>query len=154
MKLAFTYPEHHSAGHEWERRDLYEWLTDVFEAPSIPINRGCTTQIKEHVTTEFLNEGWAMEARLNQNANLRVTAMKDDVAFQLQTGNMSRAPYDLLKMQYLCTSGKIKVAAIALPTVQAAKLMGDNIANAERVIRELQLFEKVITVPVLVIAFD
>lgn len=154
MKLAFTYTKHHSAGHEWEQRDLFEWLTDVFEAPGVPIKPGCTTRIKEHVTTEFLNEGWAMDARLDQGVNLRVTAMKDDVAFQLQTGNMSRAPYDLLKMQYLCTSGKIKVAAIALPTVMAAKLMGDNIANAERVIRELELFEKVITVPVLVVAFD
>ena len=154
MKLAFTYTDHHSAGHEWRQRDLFEWLTDVFEAPGVSIKPGCTAQIKEHVTTEFLNEGWAMEAKLDQEVNLRVTAMKDDVAFQLQTGNMSRAPYDLLKMQYLCTSGKIKVAAIALPTVKAAKLMGDNIANAERVIRELQLFEKVITVPVLVVAFD
>ena len=45
-------------------------------------------------------------------------------------------------------------AAIALPSVKAAKLMGDNLANAERVIRELQLFDKVITVPVLVVAFD
>lgn len=154
MKLAFTYKDHHSAGHEWERRELFEWLTDVFEAPAIDIRQGCTAKIKEHVATEFLNEGWAMEAKLDQSANLRVTAIRDDVAFQLQTGNMSRAPYDLLKMQYLCTSGKIKVAAIALPTVKAAKLMGDNIANAERVVRELRLFEKVITVPVLVIAFD
>jgi hypothetical protein len=154
MKLAFTYSDHHAAGHEWEKRDLYEWLTDVFEAPSVPIRQGATGQIKDHVTTEFLNEGWAMNAHLDQEVNLTVTAMKDDVAFQLQTGNMSRAPYDLLKMQYLCTSGKIKVAALALPTVKAAKLMGDNIANAERVIRELQLFEKVITVPVLVVAFD
>lgn len=154
MKLAFTYSDHHSAGHEWERRDLYEWLTDVFEAPGVPIKPGATAQIKEHVATEFLNEGWAMDARLDQEANLRVTAMKDDLAFQLQTGNMSRAPYDLLKMQYLCTSGKIKAAAIALPTVKAAKIMGDNLANAERVIRELRLFEKVITVPVLVVAFE
>lgn len=154
MKLAFTYGDHHSAGHEWERRELDDWLTDIFIAPSIKIMKGCTSKIKEHVAAEFLNEGWAMEAKLDQEANLRVTAMKDDVAFQLQTGNMSRAPYDLLKMQYLCTSGKIKVAAIALPTVKAAKLIGLNIANAERVIRELQLFEKVITVPVLVVAFE
>ena len=154
MKLAFTYPDHHSAGHEWERRDLYEWLTDVFEAPGVTIRPGATTQIKEHVTAEFVNAGWAMNAHLDQEVNLTVTAMKGDVAFQLQTGNMSRAPYDLLKMQYLCTSGKINIAAIALPTVKAAKVMGDNLANAERVIRELQLFEKVITVPVLVVAFD
>ncbi len=153
MKLAFTAGEH-SAAHEWEQRDLFEWITDVFEAPGIAIRKGAQTAIKEHVTTELLNEGWAMDARLDQEANLRVTAMRDDIAFQLQMGNMSRAPYDLLKMQYLCTSGKINLAAIALPTKKAAKVMGDNLANAERIARELKLFSKVITVPVLVIAFD
>ena len=80
--------------------------------------------------------------------------MKDDLAFQLQTGNMSRAPYDLLKLQYLFQSGKIEAAALALPTKEAAKEIGDNIANAERVIKELQLFDRVITVPILVVAFE
>jgi len=80
--------------------------------------------------------------------------MKDDLAFQLQTGNMSRAPYDLLKLQYLFQSQKIEAAALALPTKEAAKIIGDNIANAERVIRELQLFDRVITVPILVVAFE
>ena len=67
---------------------------------------------------------------------------------------MSRAPYDLLKMQYLFQSQRIEAAALALPTKQAAKVFGDNIANAERVINELQLFDRVITVPILVIAFE
>jgi hypothetical protein len=80
--------------------------------------------------------------------------MQDDLAFQLQTGNMSRAPYDLLKLQYLFQSKKIQAAGIALPTREAAKIIGDNIANAERVIKELELFDRVITVPILVVAFE
>jgi len=67
---------------------------------------------------------------------------------------MSRAPYDLLKLQYLFQSNRIEVAAIALPTKDAAKVIGDNIANAERVISELELFSRVITVPILVVAFE
>lgn len=154
MKLAYTYDDHHSAAAEWDRRDLKEWLTDIFEAPAIRIEPRCTPGIREHVEAEFLNDGWALNVDLDQGHRLKVFAQKDDLAFQLQTGNMSRAPYDLLKMQYLFQSQRIEAAALALPTRKAAKLFGDNIANAERVINELQLFDRVITVPILVIAFE
>lgn len=154
MKLAFTYDHHHSAGSEWDRRDLKEWLTDIFEAPAIKIARGCTPEIREHVKTEFLFEGWALKVNLDQSHRISVFAGKDDVAFQLQTGNISRAPYDLLKMQYLFQRKRIEAAALALPTKHAAKIIGGNVANAERVIDELELFDRVITVPMLVVAFE
>lgn len=154
MKLAYTYDDHHSAGVEWDRRELKEWLTDVFEVPALRIAPRCTPNIRSHVETEFLNEGWALNVDLDQNYRLKVFARKDDVAFQLQTGNMSRAFYDLLKIQYLFQSQRIETAALALPTNEAAKAIGDNIANAERVINELQLFDRVITVPILIVAFE
>lgn len=154
MKLAYTYDAHHNAGAEWERRELKEWLTDVFEAPAVKIEPRCTPQIRRHVEGELLNEGWALNVNLDQAHGLSVFAMQDDLAFQLQTGNMSRAPYDLLKLQYLFQSQRIEAAALALPTKEAAKTIGDNIANAERVIKELQLFDRVITVPILVVAFE
>ncbi len=153
MKLNGTY-DHHNAVAEWQRRDLHEWLTDVFEAPSVVIQRGGTQAIREHVESEFANEGWALDVRLDQGHQLAVTAVKADLAFQLQTGNMSRAPYDLLKLQYLFQERKIQAAALALPTQAAAKTIGDNIANAERVFRELKLFDRVITVPISVVAFE
>jgi len=154
MKLEFVYEAHHNGGHEWEKRELREWVTDIFEVPNIEIRRGCTGNIREHVETEFMNEGWALNVNIEQSAKLKVFATKDDLAFQLQTGNMSRAPYDLLKMQYLFQAKKIEAAALALPTKEAAKAMGDNIANADRVIRELELFDRVITVPIMVIGFQ
>lgn len=154
MKLAFTYEDHHNAGAAWERRDLKEWLTDVFEAPAIKIQSRCTADIRAHVENEFINDGWAMDVRIDQELGLTVFALKGDLAFQLQTGNMSRAPYDLLKLQYLFQSQKIEAAALAVPTKDAAQLMGDNIANAERLCRELKLFDRVITVPIVVVAFE
>ena len=154
MKLAFTYDNHHSAGAVWERRELKDWLTDVFEAPAVTIAPRCTPAIRDHVEREFTNEGWALNVKLHQELGLTVFAIKDDLAFQLQTGNMSRAPYDLLKLQYLFQSERIEAAALALPTKAAARAIGDNIANAERVINELELFDRVISVPIIVVAFD
>lgn len=37
MKLAFTYDDHHNAGAEWEKRELKDWLTDVFDLPALKI---------------------------------------------------------------------------------------------------------------------
>ena len=154
MKLAYTYDHHCSASSEWGLRDLKKWLTVVFEAPAVKIARRCTPSIRKHVETAFLFDGWALKVNLDQSHRLTVFAGKDDVAFQLQTGNMSRAPYDLLKMQYLFQSQRIAAAALALPTKRAARIIGENIANAERLIDELVLFDRVITVPMLIVAFE
>src|SRR5687767_4066360 len=100
MKLDYIY-DHHNASAEWSRRDLQEWLTDVFEAPRINICERCTADVRAHVQSELAKEGWAMNVKIDQSLGLTVFAMRDDLALQLQMGNMSRAPYDLLKLQYL-----------------------------------------------------
>jgi hypothetical protein len=153
MKLIGVH-NHHNGVAEWEKRELYEWLTDVFEVPQIQLQRRCTPDIRAHVAKEFEKEGWALDVKLDQDIGLTVFAMKDDVAFQLQTGNMSRAPYDLLKLEYLYRDGRIKCAALALPTRDGANAIGDNIANADRLANELELFRLVISVPIMLIAFE
>ena len=153
MRLAFTH-EHHNGGAEWEKRELFEWITDIFEAPGIRLEAGCTTAIRQHVSREFQNEGWGQDVKIDQSLNLTISAWKDDLAFQLQTGNISRAPYDLLKIQHLFQTSRIEAAALALPTKKAAALIGSNVANAERVCKEMSAFNRVITVPILLIAFE
>src|SRR5262245_633162 len=139
MKFAYVH-DHHNASAEWSRRELQEWLTDVFEAPDLRIADRCTPHIRHHVQTELEKEGWAINVKINQDLGLTVFAMREDLAFQLQTGNMSRAPYDLLKLQYLYSIERIESAALAVPTKSCAERIGSNIANAERICNELQLF--------------
>lgn len=153
MKLSSTY-SHHNGRHVWEDNELFDWVTDIFEAPGIKIEPRRTSEIRDHVESELLDDGWALNASLDEGLGLKVLAIKGALAFHIQTGNMSRAPYDLLKLQYLFEVRRIRGAAYALPTKAAAQKMGDNIAHAERVIRELELFDRVITVPILVIAFE
>lgn len=153
MKLAFTYV-HHNGDAEWQKRELYEWVTDIFEAPSIKLGQRCTGDVRQHIANEFQAEGWAQDVKIDQELNLTIFSLKDDLAFQLQTGNISRAPYDLLKLQHLHQSKKIEAAALAIPTRNAAAKIGSNVANAERVAKELAVFDRVITVPILLIAFE
>ena len=154
MKLAYTYDDHHNGGAEWDQRNLKDWLKDIFKMPEIGIAKGRTALIRENVKKELLHEGWALNVCIDSDSKIEVFSIKEDLAFQLQTGNMSRAFYDLLKLEFLNKSERIEAAALALPTKKAAKKMGDNIAYSERIIQELKLFEKVITVPLLVIAFE
>src|SRR5947207_812170 len=125
MRFAFTY-DHHNASAEWTRRDLQDWLTDIFEAPSVAIQEGCTPQIRRHVQRELEAEGWAINVKIDESLGLTVFAMREDLAFQLQTGNMSRAPYDMLKLQHLYQTERIEAAALAIPTKQAAERIGSN----------------------------
>lgn len=153
MKLAFTH-EHRNGGAEWVKRELFDWITDIFEAPALRLGPGCTPAVRQHIAAEFRAEGWGQDVKIDQALNLTISAMKDDLAFQLQTGNISRAPYDLLKLQHLFQSERIEAAALALPTRDAAAKIGSNVANAERVCKEMTAFDRVITVPILLIAFE
>lgn len=152
MRVEHVYDHHHAVA-EWQRRGLDAWLTDVFEAPAIRLREGCTGDIREHVKQEFQTEGWGLNVKVDQDLGLSVFAMKEDLAFHLQTGNISRAAYDLLKLQQLFHSGRIEAAALALPTRESAAILGSNIANADRVATELQVFNRIITVPIMLVAF-
>lgn len=153
MKLEFTYDHHHAiAG--WQSRGRADWLTDIFEAPAHKIRARCTPDIRQYVVSEFQATGWAINPVLDQESRLSVFAMSDDLAFQIQMGNVSRVAYDLLKLQHLFQSKRIECAALAVPTKLAATKVGSNITNAERLCNELDLFDRIITVPIFVIAFQ
>jgi hypothetical protein len=145
---------HHNGEAEWQKRELFEWLTDVFVAPSISIGKGTTTLIRSHIRKQFEEHGWSGEIRLDPTFDLTVFSMKDDMAFQVQTGNVSRALYDLLKLQFLYTAEKIEAAALAVPSQLASQRIGSNIADFNRVMNELSLFNRVISVPLLLISFE
>jgi hypothetical protein len=153
MKFLEAY-NHHNGETEWVKRELFEWLTDVFAAPSIDVTKGSTSLIRSHIRNQFDNAGWSGEVRLDAAFDLTIFSMKDDLAFQVQTGNISRAMYDLLKIQYLYSVGKIEACALAIPSSVAAQRIGSNISNFNRVMNELTLFDRTITIPLLLISFE
>jgi len=153
MKLAWEY-NHHNGVAEWTRRGLRDWLKDIFEVPALRLRQGVTQDIRQHVRSEFEKEGWAINVKIDPDYELSVFAMREDLAVHLQTGNMSRAPYDLLKLQYLHMARRIEAAALAVPTKAGADALGSNIAHADRIGNELKLFSRIITVPILLVAFE
>jgi hypothetical protein len=144
----------HGAASEWQRREHYHWLTEVFDAPFLRVEAGCTPSIRAHVREQLSNAGWEYKSRIDSGADLWVTGRCRDMALQVQTGNMSRAIYDLVKLQYLYSQGMIEVAALAVPMKAAADRIASNVANCERIWSELVLFEQIFTVPLLLIGFE
>jgi hypothetical protein len=72
----------------------------------------------------------------------------------VQTGNIGRAAYDLLKLQHLFLSRSVEAVALALPTKEAATVIGSNIANGDRIWTEIRLFSRQVTVPLVLIEFE
>lgn len=152
MEFVRSYSNHHGAD-EWERRDMFDWVTDLFAAPNVVVNAGSTSTIRLHLKNELTKAGWAYNVRIDPRYDLTVTGAYRDMAFQIQTGNIARAIYDLMKLQYLYHEKKIQAAAIAVPTKEAAALIGSNVAHDERLSGEMVLFDRIITVPLMLIAF-
>ena len=153
MKLHGTY-SHHNGVEFWQNRELYEWVTDIFEAPKIKVGTGSSPVIRDHVRCELEANGWAINVQIDAAVELKVFARRNDLAFQLQTGNISRYAYDLLKLQHLYNKREIETAVLAVPSKTAAHLMGSNIVHVERVWSELNIFDRLITLPMMLIAFE
>ena len=153
MKFNAAYSHHNGVG-IFKGRDLYEWATDIFAAPKVAIQAKSTPEIRRHVSAELRAKGWGLNASIDAEVDLTIFARKEDMAFQLQTGNISRYAYDLLKIQHLYLTRDIECAILAVPTKEAANTLGSNIAQADRIWSELNVFDRIITVPIMVIAFE
>ena len=88
------------------------------------------------------------------DSDMTITSMKGNVGLCMQTGNMARMYADLIKLQTMYLDNAIKSAAIVVPSQPMAALLGDNIAQASRLERELAIFRKAYHVPTLIFALE
>ena len=126
-------------------------------APSLEIYRGTAGSVRNHIQDYLTARGWIPELKVDSILRPTVNFSDPDsnVLFQIQTGNIARAFYDLMKMQSIYEQGRCKCAVLCLPSATAAKAMGSNIANMSRVRDELEyLFESQIHVPVYLFSFE
>ena len=134
---------------------LCRQMREAMEGISINVHRNCSREVRLAILSQLCKLGWSDQVQLDVSRRITITAMQGEVGLCLQTGNMSRFPYDLLKLQALFLDGRISGAFYLLPTKSCAEIMGSNIANYERLTAELSaIFRKVITVPIVVIGFE
>jgi hypothetical protein len=153
MNLAQQY-SHHRAVEELQEKSILSEILSLPESAEVAVCPKATPQIKAYYQRRIRELGWAMRPKVHDDHGLTINAMKSRVALTVQTGNVTRAFYDLMKFQVMYLNNRIDVAALILPTQAAAETLGDNISDYARVSDEIRLFRHVITVPCLLVAFQ
>jgi len=133
---------------------ILDQIDSIFSSLTIAIKRFAASKINHEVSLRLKEFGWSDSVRLAEGSKITITSIKDDVGLCMQTGNVSRIYADLLKLQSLYVNDSIKSAIIIVPTGKAARKLGGNIVSFERLCRELPIFARVITLPIIIIAFE
>lgn len=134
-------------------KGLLSEVTACLNNPRISVVKKSTTPIKQEISRRLLQAGWAKNVAVDTSLDITVNHLKAGIGLTTQTGNISRAFYDLLKLEALHRLGRVDGAVLITPTNAASKKIGSNVANFERVVRELMLYRDIIVVPLLVISF-
>ena len=117
-----------------------------------PIN---TQRIRNSILEPLHSDGWSDEVRVAPTTSkIDITSMKADIGLCFQTGNISRLYADILKLQTLFVEKKIKGSICIVPKKTLARSIGKNIVNFERFVREINIFSKTITVPILIYGIE
>ena len=129
---------------------LIDDVVSAFEQIDSTVSRYEISAIRARFIEDLLSKGWLILAR---GSNISITSKKQDVGMCIQTGNVSRMYADLMKLQALYLRESIKAGILIVATTECAKHYTSNAATYERLIRELDIFGQVITVPLVIIGF-
>lgn len=131
-------------------------IEDCIAAIETQVARGAAPHIRAEFLAALATKGWSGEVSISpQESAVTITSRKRATGLCLQTGgNASRIYADLLKLQALYLNDDITCGIFVLPSAPAARVLGDNLAQGDRLVRELSIFRKVITIPLMVCSFD
>jgi hypothetical protein len=144
----------HRFGDQIISTKLIAEVTAAIATCTVVPKRGTSKTIKDAVLSELVAKGWPGKVGMDAASKITITSLKDKVGLCFQTGNMGRMYADLIKLQAVYLRGSIDAAIFILPETACAKLLGDNIADCGRLLRELSIFDRVITVPLAVIGIE
>lgn len=145
-------------GHHFGNKKIPEGILNeavaAIQSCSIAPRKKASKAIKDDILDSLKKMGWPREVALDAASKITITSRKESIGLCFQTGNMSRMYADLLKLQAVYLKGSIEAAILILPEDTCAKLLGDNVANCDRLRRELQIFDRAITVPLAIIGIE
>lgn len=125
------------------------------EALQFEVHKNCSKGLRSALLEALTKCGWSDEIIVAAGSQLSITSMNGRTGLCLQTGNMARFYADVLKLQALFVNERIEAAFYIVPSLQCARIMGDNIANYHRFVREItSVFEDVITIPMIIIGLE
>lgn len=144
--------EHHSA-----RTHISESLVGEIKVAIASLNvrprRGNAGAVRSGIIRTLTHNGWSAPVQVDSRSDSRIeiASVKAQVGLSVQTGNVSRYYADLLKLETLHKRRSIVAGVLVVFTRSTALQFGSNLANLERVDRELRVFKDTINVPILLI---
>lgn len=144
----------HCDGDKAVSKALQKSVADAISAVKTKLAEGASPGIRDEIVDRLTSEGWSAEVRVAADSEMTITSIRDHVGLCLQTGNMARAPYDLLKLQTLYYDGHIRAAVMIVPSRDAAKKLGKGLVDASRLEREMSIFKKAYNVPTVVFSLE
>ena len=141
----------HNAADTWVSQTLKDNLIDILKSIDFQIFEGCAEKLRKIILSQLKETGWSDDFKLDAHSQISLTSSNHDHALCLQTGNMSRFYADLLKLQFVYKNKGTRAAFYIIPSKEAAKKMGSNIAHFDRFVFEITLFKDIVTIPTLII---
>jgi hypothetical protein len=130
-------------------------LTQALKECQSPVKRGYGPDLRKEILTVLNRLGWTGAVKVAHGSKISIASQKNRVGLGIQTaGNMSRMYADLIKLQQMYLDDTIRVGVFIMPTAVAARELGDNLANSDRLESELTIFRKVISMPLVVMSFE
>jgi hypothetical protein len=101
----------------------------------------------------FESRGWGIRPKIISavQSNLASDFKKEKVQVEVQLGNMARWYTDVFKFLLSYSADDIEIGVLAVPIQAVAKQIDENVANYERVTRELPHAKMGITIPIWVL---
>lgn len=150
-----TIEYNYRSGKEIILPEIAQGVISVINGLDYSLSKYEIKNFKDDLSDRLKSQGWSDKASLSVKSNITITAILKNTGLCTQTGNMARMYADLMKLQALYMDEKIKAAIFVVPTKACANSFGGNVANYDRLLNELvNIFSKVITVPILIIGFD
>lgn len=144
----------HCAGEEVISKAIRQEIIKAIEGAAVAPAKGAATKIRDAILHNLVASGWSAEMHISNDSEMTITSVKSKIGLCLQTGNMARMYADLLKLQKIYLDGAITAGIMLLPSQTCAQRLGDNVAHAARLERELEIFRKVIYIPMVIFAIE
>lgn len=144
----------HRSGQKVIPQSIINNVVNIIDGLHPVLEKNSVGEIKSQIKERLEKNGWSGEYRLDSSSKITISSFYKSIGMCFQTGNVGRIYADLLKLQTLYTKGNITAGIILIPQQNAAVKLGSNMANYERLIRELPIFSQVITMPIVAIGFS
>ena len=141
----------HSDGLKRVPFNVLSKLTDGLVDAECILAQASLTELRQRVEDILAQAGFSGQVAIDNTSGISITGMRETVGVCFQTGNVARMYADLLKLQVLFVRGTISSAVFLVLLKRTGTVFGSNLASWERLTKELNIFEDVITVPMIVV---